>query len=162
MVDFTSVWTTEGWLLVAVVIDLFSRRVVGWLMGSSMTAQLVADALVMTIRRRGKPQAVLHRSDRGSQYSGEQLQRLMAWLGVPCSMSRSGNVWDNAAMENFFSSLKQSGYAAASTAPSTRHAPMCSTASSASSTQGDATRSSAISALWISRRWPRHATLGVH
>ena len=71
-----------------------------------MTAHLVADALVMTIRRRGKPQAVLHRSDRGSQYSGEQLQRLMAWLGVPCSMSRSGNVWDNAAMENLFSSLK--------------------------------------------------------
>ena len=88
MADFTSVWTAEGWLLVAVVIDLFSRRVVGWLMGSSMTAQLVADALVMAIRRRGTPQAVSDRSDRGSQYSREQLQRLMAGLGVPCPRSR--------------------------------------------------------------------------
>ena len=65
--DFTYVWTAEGWLYVAVVIDLFSRRVVGWSMSSSMTAQLVADALVMAIWRRGKPQAVLHHSDRGSQ-----------------------------------------------------------------------------------------------
>jgi len=96
----------EGWLYVAVVIDLFSRRVVGWSMSSGMTAQLVTDALVMAIWRRGKPLAVLHHSDRGSQYSSEQFQRLMAELGVICSMSRSGNVWDNAAMESFFSSLK--------------------------------------------------------
>ena len=104
--DFTYVWTAEGWLYVAVVIDLFSRRVVGWSMSSTMTAQLVTDALVMAIWRRGKPVAVLHHSDRGSQYSSEQFQRLMAELGVTCSMSRSGNVWDNAAMESFFSSLK--------------------------------------------------------
>jgi len=104
--DFTYVWTAEGWLHVAVVIDLFSRRVVGWSMSSSMTAQLVTDALVMAIWRRGKPLAVLHHSDRGSQYGSEQFQRLMAELGVICSMSRSGNVWDNAAMESFFSSLK--------------------------------------------------------
>ena len=90
--DFTYVWTAEGWLYVAVVIDLFSRRVVGWSMSSSMTAQLVADALVMAIWRRGKPQAVLHHSDRGRQYSSKQFQRLMAGLGVTCSMSRSGNV----------------------------------------------------------------------
>src|SRR5881227_619315 len=72
----------------------------------AMTAQLVTDALVMAIWRRGKPDALLHHSDRGSQYSSEQFQRLMADNGVVCSMSRSGNVWDNAAMESFFSSLK--------------------------------------------------------
>ncbi len=104
--DFTYVWTAEGWLYVAAVIDLFSRRVVGWSMSSSMTAQLVTDALIMAIWRRGKPDALLHHSDQGSQYTSEQFQRLMADNGVTCSMSRSGNVWDNAAMESFFSSLK--------------------------------------------------------
>jgi putative transposase len=96
----------EGWLYVAAVIDLFSRRVVGWSMSAAMTAQLVTDALVMAIWRRGKPDALLHHSDRGSQYTSEQFQKLMADNGVVCSMSRSGNVWDNAAMESFFSSLK--------------------------------------------------------
>jgi putative transposase len=100
--DFTYVWTAEGWLYVAAVIDLFSRRVVGW----SMTAGLVTDALIMAIWRRGKPDALLHHSDQGSQYTSEQFQKLMADNGVSCSMSRSGNVWDNAAMESFFSSLK--------------------------------------------------------
>ena len=104
--DFTYIWTAEGWLYVAAVIDLFSRRVVGWSMSTTMTAQLVADALVMAIWRRGKPDALLHHSDRGSQYASDQFQRLMADHGVICSMSRSGNVWDNAAMESFFSSLK--------------------------------------------------------
>ena len=104
--DFTYVWTAEGWLYVAAVIDLFSRRVVGWSMNAAMTAQLVTDALVMAIWRRGKPDALLHHSDRGSQYTSEQFQKLMSDHGVVCSMSRSGNVWDNAAMESFFSSLK--------------------------------------------------------
>lgn len=104
--DFTYIWTAEGWLYVAAVIDLFSRRVVGWSMSDSMTAQLVTDALVMAIWRRGKPDALLHHSDQGSQYTSEQFQRLMTDNGVACSMSRSGNVWDNAAMESFFSSLK--------------------------------------------------------
>ena len=104
--DFTYVWTAEGWLYVAAVVDLFSRRVVGWSMSAEMTAQLVTDALVMAIWRRGKPDALLHHSDRGSQYTSEQFQRLMTDHGVVCSMSRSGNVWDNAAMESFFSSLK--------------------------------------------------------
>ncbi len=104
--DFTYIWTAEGWLYVAAVVDLFSRRVVGWSMSPTMTAQLVTDALVMAIWRRGKPDALLHHSDRGSQYTSEQFQRLMADHGVTCSMSRSGNVWDNAAMESFFSSLK--------------------------------------------------------
>jgi putative transposase len=104
--DFTYIWTAEGWLYVAAVVDLFSRRVVGWSMSATMTAQFVTDALIMAIWRRGRPQALLHHSDRGSQYTSEQFQRLMADHGVTCSMSRSGNCWDNAAMESFFSSLK--------------------------------------------------------
>ena len=104
--DFTYIWTAEGWLYLAAVIDLFSRRVVGWSMKADMTAQLVIDALMMAIWRRGKPDALLHHSDQGSQYTSEQFQRLMTDNGVSCSMSRSGNCWDNAAMESFFSSLK--------------------------------------------------------
>lgn len=104
--DFTYIWTVEGWLYVAAVVDLFSRRVVGWSMSAAMTSQFVTDALMMAIWRRGKPQALLHHSDRGSQYTSEQFQRLMADQGITCSMSRSGNCWDNAAMESFFSSLK--------------------------------------------------------
>src|SRR3979490_2090992 len=104
--DFTYVWTAEGWLYVAAVVDLFSRRVFVWSMSPGMTAQLVTDALVMAIWRRGKPDALLHHSDRGSQYSSEQFQRLILEHGIVCSMSRSGNVWENAAMESFFSSLK--------------------------------------------------------
>ena len=104
--DFTYLWTAEGWLYVAAVVDLFSRRVVGWSMQATMTAQLVTDALVMAIWRRGKPEAVLHHSDRGSQYTSEPFQRLLTEQGVACSMSRSGNCWDNAAMESFFSTLK--------------------------------------------------------
>lgn len=100
--DFTYLWTAEGWLYVAAVIDLFSRRVVGW----SMSAQLVTDALVMAIWRRGMPNTVLHHSDRGSQYTSEPFQRLLADHGVTCSISRAGNVWDNAVMESFFSSPK--------------------------------------------------------
>ena len=104
--DFTYLWTAEGWLYVAVVLDLFSRRVVGWAMQSEMTTQLVTDALMTAVWRRGGVQAVLHHSDRGSQYTADTFQRLLRDLGVTCSMSRSGNVWDNSAMESFFSSLK--------------------------------------------------------
>jgi len=104
--DFTYLWTVEGWLYVAAVVDLFSRRVVGWSMSATMTAQLVTDALVMAIWRRGKPRTVLHHSNQGSQYTSESFQRLLTDHGLSCSMSRSGNVWDNAAMESSFSSLK--------------------------------------------------------
>ena len=103
---FTYLWTAEGGLYIAAVVDLFSRRVIGWSMQATMTAQLVTDALVMAMWRRGKPEAVLHHSDRGSQYTSEPFQRLLADQGLSCSMSRSGNCWDNAAMERFFSSLK--------------------------------------------------------
>jgi len=104
--DFTYLWTAEGWLYVAVVKDLFSRRIVGWSMSSQMTAQLVSDAMLMAIWRRGPVQALLHHSDQGSQYTSEQFQRLLKEHGVTCSMSRSGDCWDNAAMESFFSTLK--------------------------------------------------------
>ena len=105
--DFTYVDTAEGWLYVAVVLDLFSRRVVGWSMSAEMTAQFVMDALVMALWRRGKPNELLHHSDQGSQYTSEDFQRLLADQGVTCSMSRRGDCWDNAAMESFFSTLKR-------------------------------------------------------
>ena len=104
--DFTYVWTLQGWLYVAVVLDLFSRRIVGWSMRAEMTADLVSDALMMALWRRGRPRELLHHSDRGTQYTSEQCQSLMIEHGVVCSLSRSGNVWDNAAMESFFSTLK--------------------------------------------------------
>lgn len=104
--DFTYIWTSEGWLFVAVVLDLFARRVVGWSMHATMTAQLVTDALTMALWRRGSIEALLHHSDRGSQYASESFQRLLSAAGVTCSMSRSGNVWDNSVAESFFSTLK--------------------------------------------------------
>ena len=97
--DFTYLWTAEGWLYVAVVLDLYSRRIVGWSMSQGMTAQLVTDALMMALWRRGKPESLMHHSDRGSQYTSESFQRLLRDLGITCSMSRSGNVWDNSAVE---------------------------------------------------------------
>ena len=105
--DFTYVDTAEGWLYVAVVLDLFSRRVVGWSMSAEMTAQFVMDALTMALWRRGRPKELLHHSDQGSQYSAEDFQRLLAHHGIACSMSRKGDCWDNAAMESFFASLKK-------------------------------------------------------
>jgi putative transposase len=104
--DFTYIRTGEGWLYMAVVLDLFSRRVVGWSMSAQMTAQFVLDALMMAVWRRGKPRALLHHSDQGSQYSSEEFQRLLAEQNITCSMSRRGDCWDNAAMESFFSTLK--------------------------------------------------------
>ncbi len=104
--DFTYIWTAEGWLYVAVVLDLFSRRVVGWSMQNHMTSHLVADALMMAVWRRGKPLALLHHSDQGSQYTSGHFQDLLKAQGIRCSMSRAGEVWDNSAMESFFSSMK--------------------------------------------------------
>ena len=106
LADFTYIWTAEGWLYVAVVPDLFSRRAVGWSMKVDRDASLVMDALMMAVWRRGKADALLHHSDQGSQYTSEQFQRLLADNGITCSMSRAGNVWDNSAMESFFSTLK--------------------------------------------------------
>jgi len=104
--DFTYLWTHEGWLFVAVVIDLFSRRIVGWSSNARMTADLVMDALMSAIWRRGTPNALMHHSDRGSQYTSERFQALLAEHGIECSMSRLGNCWDNAVAESFFSTMK--------------------------------------------------------
>ena len=104
--DFTYLWTAQGWLYIAVVLDLYSRRVVGWSMQARMGSELVCDALLMALHRRGAPTALLHHSDQGSQYSSEQFQRLLASYGIACSMSRRGDVWDNSAAESFFAALK--------------------------------------------------------
>jgi putative transposase len=104
--DFTYVWTYEGWLYVAVVLDLYSRLIVGWSMKARMTSDLVTDALMMAIWRRRPASELLFHSDQGSQYASEDFQRVLSAHGIECSMSRRGDVWDNAAMESFFSSLK--------------------------------------------------------
>lgn len=106
MADFTDVWTAKGWLYVAVLLDLFSRRIGGYSMQLSMTGQLLADALMMAVWRRGRPQELLHHSDQSSQYTSEHVQRLLAEQGIVCSVSRAGEVWDNSAKERFVSSLK--------------------------------------------------------
>ena len=105
--DITYIWTTEGWLYLAVVIDLFSRSVVGWSMDKRMTRQLVMDALTMAVQRRRPPSGVIFHSDRGSQYASANFQALLAKHGMHCSMSRKGDCWDNAPVESFFGSLKQ-------------------------------------------------------
>ncbi len=105
--DITYIWTQEGWLYLAVVIDLFSRKVVGWSMSSRMKAQLACDALTMAIwQRRPKPGLIVH-SDRGSQYASHQYRRLLKAHDFVGSMSRKGDCWDNAVVESFFGSLKQ-------------------------------------------------------
>jgi putative transposase len=105
--DITYLWTQEGWLYLAVVIDLYSRKVVGWSIGSRMKAQLVCDALRMAIwQRRPKAGLIVH-SDRGSQYASRDYRRLLKAHGFVGSMSRKGNCWDNSVAESFFGSLKQ-------------------------------------------------------
>jgi transposase InsO family protein len=105
--DITYIWTQEGWLYLAVVIDLFSRRVVGWSMGSRMKAKLVCDALTMAIWQRRPSEGLIMHSDRGSQYASEPYRRLLKGHGFVGSMSRKGDCWDNAVVESFFGSLKQ-------------------------------------------------------
>ena len=104
--DITMVPTQAGWLYLAVVMDLYSRAVVGWAMGQKMTTTLVNDALVMALWRRGNPKGVLVHSDQGSQYRSTDYQALLKKNGLECSMSRKGNCWDNAAMESFFHTMK--------------------------------------------------------
>ncbi len=105
--DVTYIWTQEGWLYLAVVIDLHSRKVVGWSMSSRMKAKLVCDALQMAIWRRRPKAGLIHHSDRGSQYASRAFRRLLKAHGVEGSMSRKGDCWDNAVVESFFGSLKQ-------------------------------------------------------
>ena len=104
--DITYIRTLQGWLYLAVVIDLYSRRVVGWASGARMTRELVLSALHEAVSRRGPIPGMLHHSDRGSQYASWDYQRALKRLGVVCSMSRRGNCYDNAVVESFFSTLK--------------------------------------------------------
>lgn len=104
--DITYLQTIEGWLYLAVVIDLYSRAVVGWSMSSRMTAELTCDALNMAVLRRGKPKGVITHSDRGSQYCSTTYRELIAKHQLTQSMSRKGNCWDNAVAESFFHTLK--------------------------------------------------------
>ena len=105
--DITYIPTAEGYCYLAVVLDLFSRRVVGWAMADHMRAELVCDALQQALDERDAP-TIFH-SDQGSQYASYEFQRLLAKYGIRSSMSRRGNCWDNAPVESFFRSLKHEG-----------------------------------------------------
>jgi len=105
--DITYVWTLEGWLYLAVVLDLFSRRIVGWAMDKTLRAEnLTLRSLHMALFGRQPDAGLLHHSDRGSQYACKDYQDLLDLRGITCSMSRRGNCWDNAVVESFFATLK--------------------------------------------------------
>lgn len=104
--DITYVWTDEGWLYLAVVLDLYSRKVIGWSISERMTVRLTCDALRMALQRRGWPRGVIVHSDRGSQYCAKEYRALLTENGLHCSMSARGDCYDNAAMESWNHSLK--------------------------------------------------------
>jgi len=104
--DITYIATDEGWLYLDVVLDLFSRRIVGWSMGARVSRHLVIDALTMTWFRRRPEAGLMFHSDRGSQYASHEFQRTLKRFAMVGSMSRKGNCWDNAVTETFFGSLK--------------------------------------------------------
>jgi len=105
--DITYLWTQQGWIYLAVVIDLYSRRVVGWSIDRRLKKALVIRALMMAVNLRKPPPGLIHHSDRGSQYASHDYQKLLRQYDMICSMSRKGNCWDNAPVERFFSSLKR-------------------------------------------------------
>jgi putative transposase len=105
--DLTYVWTAEGWLYLAVLLDLYSRTVIGWAMGHRLTVDLAERALTMALANRTPTAGLLHHSDRGSQYAAMSYQRLLGEHGITPSMSRTGNCWDNACVESFFGTLKR-------------------------------------------------------
>lgn len=104
--DITYLWTHEGWLYLAIVLDLFNREVVGWSLKPRMTADIVTDALTMAWFRRKPSAGLMHHSDRGSQYASHAFQAKLKEFGMICSMSRKGNCWDNAPTESWFNSFK--------------------------------------------------------
>ncbi len=106
VVDITYVETAEGWLYVAGVLDLYSRKIVGWSMAGHLRSSLVEDALRMAVARRQPQPGLLHHSDRGTQYACGDYRALLAAKGLICSMSRTGNCYDNATMESFWGTLK--------------------------------------------------------
>ena len=105
--DITYLWTGEGWLYLAVVLDLFSRRIVGWCMQTRLDRSLVVNALRAAPGQRHPGPGLLHHSDRGSQYASGDFQAELEIRGILCSMSRRGNCWDNAPVESFFGTLKR-------------------------------------------------------
>jgi transposase InsO family protein len=105
--DITFIATGEGWLYLAAVEDLYSRRIVGWSMSSRIDSRLVVDALEMALAGRRPGEGLVAHSDRGSQHASEHYRRVLAGHGIVCSMSRRANCWDNAPMESFFASLKK-------------------------------------------------------
>jgi len=105
--DITYLWTGEGWLYLAVVLDLFSRRIVGWCIQPCLDRSLVVNALRAALGQRRPEAGLLHHSDRGSQYASTDFQARLEAKGILCSMSRRGNCWDNAPVESFFGTLKQ-------------------------------------------------------
>jgi putative transposase len=105
--DITYIPTREGWLYLSVVLDLFSRKVVGWCMSASLDRSLVLNALQMALKGRSPEAGLLHHSDRGCQYASGDFQSKLVSAGICCSMSRKGNCWDNAPVESFFGTLKQ-------------------------------------------------------
>ena len=104
--DITYLWTDEGWLYLAIVLDLFNREVIGWSLKPRMTTDIVTDALSMAWFRRRPAPGVMHHSDRGSQYASYAFQEKLKEYGMTCSMSRKGNCWDNAPTESWFNSFK--------------------------------------------------------
>lgn len=106
LTDITYIPTREGWLYLAAVLDVFSRRIVGWSMSDRIDTELVTSALQMATTQRSPEAGLLHHSDRGVQYASDAYRQILDELGVVCSMSRKGNCWDNAMMESFFGSLK--------------------------------------------------------
>jgi len=104
--DITYLWTDEGWLYLAIVLDLFNREVVGWSLKPRMTSDIVTDALTMAWFRKKPTAGLMHHSDRGSQYASHDFQYKLKEYGMVCSMSRKGNCWDNAPTESWFNSFK--------------------------------------------------------
>lgn len=105
--DLTYIWTNLGWLYLAVILDLYSRRVIGWAMDTHMRDELTLCALEMAVINRGDVRGVIHHSDRGSQYASNDYRNALEKYGLVASMSRKGDVWDNAVAESFFGSFKQ-------------------------------------------------------
>jgi transposase InsO family protein len=105
--DITYIWTAEGWLYLAVVLDLYSRLIVGWAMGERVDGNLTVSALRQALANRQPSPGLIHHSDRGRQYASGDYQKLLREHGAICSMSRKGDCWDNAPCESFFGTLKQ-------------------------------------------------------
>ena len=143
--DITFIWTWEGWLYLAVVLDLYARRVVGWAVQPHLQTELALEALQLALGRRVPAPGLVHHSDRGCQYAAEAYQRVLREHGIVCSMSRTGDCWDNAVTESFFATLKSSSTASPGPRGGRPRTPSRTT-SKASTIRTGCTRRSGISA----------------